>query len=245
MKFNTNSNTYTIVYAAITVVIVAFLLAFVSSALKERSEANERIDTKRQILASLIDVSNIADADIESTYLQYIQADEIVNDKGDILKAGADKDKDGFAVSRKEIGADNLPFYVCQVDSQSLYVIPMVGKGLWGTIWGYVALKADGKTVHGTYFSHESETAGLGSLIKEAPFQKQFEGKTAFDETGTAVLRVVKSGQVKDPQTQCDGISGATLTSNGVDQMIQDYLNLYKARLAKSTASTFEDTENE
>ena len=121
----------------------------------------------------------------------------------------------------------------------------MVGKGLWGTIWGYVALKADGKTVHGTYFSHESETAGLGSLIKEAPFQKQFEGKTAYDETGTAVLRVVKSGQVKDPQTQCDGISGATLTSNGVDQMIQDYLNLYKARLAKSTASTFEDTENE
>ena len=227
MKLNTNSNTYTVIYASVVVVIVAFLLAFISSALKAPSEANERIDKKKQILASL-NIRNLDNSQVEKTYAEVIKADLIVNDKGGIVSEGQEKDQAGFTVNRKDMNNENLPVFVCQVDSQTKYVLPLVGKGLWGTIWGYLALNADGKTVYGAYFSHESETAGLGALITEEKFQKEFEGKTVTDNEGNLVIDVVKFGQVKDNNTQCDGISGATLTTNGVRDMVREYLGKYK-----------------
>lgn len=230
MKLNTNSNTYTVIYASVVVVIVAFLLAFISSALKAPSEANERIDKKKQILASL-NIRNLDNNQVEKTYAEVVQADLIVNDKGEIISEGREKDRAGFTVNRKDMNNENLPVFVCQVDSQTKYVLPLVGKGLWGTIWGYLALNADGKTVYGAYFSHESETAGLGALITEEKFQKEFEGKTVTDDKGDLVIDVVKFGQVKDNSTQCDGISGATLTTNGVRDMVREYLGKYQAFL--------------
>lgn len=230
MKLNTNSNTYTVIYASVVVVIVAFLLAFISSALKAPSEANERIDKKKQILASL-NIRNLDNSQVEKTYAEVVKADLIVNDKGEIISEGQEKDQAGFTVSRKDMNSESLPVFVCQVDSQTKYVLPLVGKGLWGTIWGYLALNADGKTVYGAYFSHESETAGLGALITEEKFQKEFEGKTVTDDQGNLVIDVVKFGQVKDNSTQCDGISGATLTTNGVRDMVREYLGKYQAFL--------------
>lgn len=230
MKLNTNSNTYTVIYASVVVVIVAFLLAFISSALKAPSEANERIDKKKQILASL-NIRNMDNSQVEKTYAEVVKADLIVNDKGEIISEGQEKDQAGFTVSRKDMNSESLPVFVCQVDSQTKYVLPLVGKGLWGTIWGYLALNADGKTVYGAYFSHESETAGLGALITEEKFQKEFEGKTVTDDQGNLVIDVVKFGQVKDNSTQCDGISGATLTTNGVRDMVREYLGKYQAFL--------------
>lgn len=230
MKLNTNSNTYTVIYASVVVVIVAFLLAFISSALKAPSEANERIDKKKQILASL-NIRNLDNSQVEKKYAEVVKADLIVNDKGEIISEGQEKDQAGFTVSRKDMNSENLPVFVCQVDSQTKYVLPLVGKGLWGTIWGYLALNADGKTVYGAYFSHESETAGLGALITEEKFQKEFEGKTVTDDQGNLVIDVVKFGQVKDNSTQCDGISGATLTTNGVRDMVREYLGKYQAFL--------------
>ena len=230
MKLNTNSNTYTVIYASVVVVIVAFLLAFISSALKAPSEANERIDKKKQILASL-NIRNLDNSQVEKSYAEVIKADLIVNDKGGIVSEGQEKDQAGFTVNRKDMNNENLPVFVCQVDSQTKYVLPLVGKGLWGTIWGYLALNADGKTVYGAYFSHESETAGLGALITEEKFQKEFEGKTVTDNEGNLVIDVVKFGQVKDNNTQCDGISGATLTTNGVRDMVREYLGKYQAFL--------------
>lgn len=230
MKLNTNSNTYTVIYASVVVVIVAFLLAFISSALKAPSEANERIDKKKQILASL-NIRNLDNSQVEKKYAEVVKADLIVNDKGEIISEGQEKDQAGFTVSRKDMNSESLPVFVCQVDSQTKYVLPLVGKGLWGTIWGYLALNADGKTVYGAYFSHESETAGLGALITEEKFQKEFEGKTVTDDQGNLVIDVVKFGQVKDNSTQCDGISGATLTTNGVRDMVREYLGKYQAFL--------------
>lgn len=230
MKFNTNSNTYTVVYASAVVIIVAFLLASISSILKAPSEANERIDKKKQILASL-NIRGLDNADVESKYAEVVTADLIVNAQGTTLQAGTGKDKDGFTLSRKDIKPDQLPVYVCQVDSQVKYVLPLVGKGLWGGIWGYLALNDDARTVYGAYFSHESETAGLGAIISEESFQQQFCGKNAYDEQGNVVLEVVKFGQVKDESSQCDGISGATLTCNGVAHMLRDYLKAYQPYL--------------
>lgn len=226
MKLNTNSNTYTIVYACGVVIVVAFLLAFVSSALKAPSEANERIDQQKQILASL----NLRPdkAEVEKQYAEVVVADPIIDTLGNIVR-----EQGGFAVKRKDIGKPDLPVYICKVGGETKYVIPLVGKGLWGTIWGYLALNADCETVFGAYFSHESETAGLGALIAEEKFQSEFKGKKIHDTEGN-YLSVVKFGAKQEhPEAQCDGISGATLTTNGVNAMISDYLKLYKNYLNK------------
>ncbi|MBR1594623.1 MAG: NADH:ubiquinone reductase (Na(+)-transporting) subunit C [Alloprevotella sp.] len=231
MKINTNSNTYTILYAAGVVVVVAFLLAFAYAALKERSDANERIDKKQQILAAL-NIRGLDKADVETKYKEVVLQDMIVDAEGNVVNEGTEQDKAGFAVDRKDFSGKCLPLYVCNVDGQKKYVLPMVGKGLWGGIWGFVALDEDAQTVFGSYFSHESETAGLGALIKDQPFQDRFAGKKAYAD-GAPALTVVKSGAVKDAATEVDGITGATLTSNGVRDMIKEYLELYKAFLSK------------
>ena len=232
MKLNTNSNTYTMLYATGVVVIVAFLLAFAYAALKDRSDANERIDKKQQILAAL-NIRNLDKSDVEAKYKEVVMQDKVVDAQGNVKDEGADKDKAGFTIDRKDIGADNLPIYICEVDGKKKFVLPMVGKGLWGGIWGFVALDDDGQTVFGSYFSHESETAGLGSLIKERKFQDAFVGKQAYSADGNAALKVVKSGAVQDAEHEVDGITGATLTSNGVRDMITEYLSLYKTYLSK------------
>lgn len=232
MKLNTNSNTYTMLYATGVVVIVAFLLAFAYAALKDRSDANERIDKKQQILAAL-NIRNLDKSDVEAKYKEVVMQDKVVDAQGNVKDEGADKDKAGFTIDRKDIGADNLPIYICEVDGKKKFVLPMVGKGLWGGIWGFVALDDDGQTVFGSYFSHESETAGLGSLIKEQKFQDAFVGKQAYSADGNAALKVVKSGAVQDAEHEVDGITGATLTSNGVRDMITEYLSLCKTYLSK------------
>lgn len=232
MKLNTNSNTYTILYATGVVVVVAFLLAFAYAALKERSDANERIDKKKQILAAL-NIRNIDKSDIEERYKQVVLQDLIVTAKGDVKDEGKEQDKAGFAVDRKDMNAENLPLYICMVDGQKKYVLPMAGKGLWGGIWGFIALDEDGQTVFGAYFDHESETAGLGALIKDQPFQNEFSGKQAYTADGKPALSVVKSGAAKDAKHEVDGITGATLTSNGVRDMITEYLGLYMNYISK------------
>ncbi|MBR1889798.1 MAG: NADH:ubiquinone reductase (Na(+)-transporting) subunit C [Alloprevotella sp.] len=229
MKLNTESNVYTIVYVTIVVIIVAFLLAFTYAGLKERSDINEQINKKQQILASL-NQRNIAKESVDSIYKSIVKADLIVNQAGEIIKEGKNQDQDGFEIARKDYSKDCLPIYQCEIEGQKKYVLPMVGKGLWGSIWGYISLNEDGKTIYGAYFAHESETAGLGALINEQKFQKQFENQTLIDTDGT-ILEVVKSGQAGGSPIKCDGITGATLTSNGVNQMIQTYVKFFQAYL--------------
>lgn len=226
MKLNTNSNTYTILYACGVVIVVAFLLAFVSSALKEPSEANERIDKKKQILAAL----NIEpSANVEAQYEEVVKQAVIVDTTGNIVKM-----EGGFEVAQKDITPTNLPVYICQVGKDKKYVLPLVGKGLWGTIWGYLAVNDDCHTIYGVYFSHASETAGLGAIIKEKSFQEQFKGKVVRDTTTNRYLTVTKYGKAdKDSPVECDGISGATLTCDGVTAMLHSYLQMYNNYLTK------------
>ncbi len=198
-KMNTNSNAYTIIYASVMVIIVAFLLAFVASSLKPIQDKNVALDTKKQVLASL----NIRDcADVESTYAEVLgnqdQNEEILN---------------------------------ANVNGEEKLVIKVKGAGLWGPIWGWISVNKDGETVYGTYFNHEGETAGLGARITEQWFQDGFQGKKIF-ENGDVALGVYKSGKapaglsVEDHVV--DAITGATLTSNGVNDMIQQGLSSKK-----------------
>ena len=200
MKLNTNSNAYIIIYSAILVVIVAFLLAFVYQALKPMQDANVALDVKKQILYSL-NIRGLDGSEAEAKYAVVVKEE---------------KDLDGQKI------------YECQIDGQNIRVASLKGMGLWGGISGYVAIDKEGK-VFGAYFNHESETAGLGAEIKDSQaWQEKFIGKQIWDEAGNVVLSIVK--KVEDPATQVDVVTGATLTSNGVDAMLKDGLKNVKPK---------------
>ena len=194
MKLNTNSNSYIIIYSAILVVVVAFLLAFIFQALKPMQDANVALDVKKQILYSL-NIRNLDGAEAEAKYAEVVKEE---------------KEKDG------------QKYYLCEIDGEDILVVSMKGMGLWGGISGYVSIHGDETpTVYGAYFNHESETAGLGAEIKDSQaWQEKFIGKKVFvDGTQDVAISIVK--KVEDPTTQVDCVTGATLTSNGVNDMIK------------------------
>ena len=203
MKLNTNSNSYIIIYSAIMVVIVAFLLAFVYKALKPMQYRNVELDRKIQVLYSL-NIRNLDGAEAEAKYK------EIIEEESDFM------------------GNELL---IAEIDGETLMVYGMKGMGLWGGISGYMSVRLDpekgGFSVYGAYFNHESETAGLGAEIKDSQeWQEKFIGKRIFDEDCKhVVLSVVK--KVEDPECQVDCVTGATLTSNGVDDMIKKTFGLW------------------
>ena len=215
-KINTNSNVYTIVYATVLVIIVAFLLALANSALKPRQDANVALSQKKQILAS-INERNLGDKQSEETY--------------------------NALISDAQVG--DLTFYIAKKDGKELYILPVRGAGLWGAIWGYVALNDDRNTIFGTYFDHESETPGLGGEIKTEKFQNQFIGKHILDANGQFVgIGIMKAGQTADGMEQVDAISGATITSKGVETMIQTSVQQFaEAGFFAEKAACAEQTE--
>ena len=203
MKLNTNSNAYIIIYSAIMVVIVAFLLAFVYKALKPMQDRNVELDRKIQVLYSL-NIRNLDGAEAEAKYK------EVIEEESDFL-------------------GNELLF--AEIDGETIMVYGMKGMGLWGGISGYMSIRLDpekgGFSVYGAYFNHESETAGLGAEIKDSQeWQEKFIGKRIFDdECKHVVLSVVK--KVENPECQVDCVTGATLTSNGVDDMIKKTFGLW------------------
>ena len=163
MKLNTNSNTYIIIYSTILVLIVAFLLAFVSSSLKEKQDANVALDTEKQILNSL-NLRGLSDEEAHATYEKIVKFDEAQKVYVCTLENGDVK-----------------------------YVIPLKGQGMWGGISCFLAIDSDKNTVYGAYFNHESETAGLGAEIKDnADWQAKFQGKKIFAAEGDAIALSVE-----------------------------------------------------
>ena len=202
MKLNTNSNSYIIVYSAVLVVIVAFLLAFVYQALKPRQDANVELDIKKQILYSL-NIRGLDGQEAEAKYADVVKSEE---------KTG-----------------DQL-YYACEIDGQKKYVFPLKGMGLWGGISAFVAVDDDLNTIYGAYFNHESETAGLGAEIKDSQaWQEKFQGKKIFSDDGNLAIGVVK--KVENPASEVDCVTGATLTSNGVSDMLREGLKFYITNL--------------
>ena len=202
MKLNTNSNSYIIVYSAVLVVIVAFLLAFVYQALKPRQDANVELDIKKQILYSL-NIRGLDGQEAEAKYADVVKSEE---------KTG-----------------DQL-YYACEINGQKKYVFPLKGMGLWGGISAFVAVNDDLNTIYGAYFNHESETAGLGAEIKDSQaWQEKFQGKKIFSDDGNLAIGVVK--KVENPASEVDCVTGATLTSNGVSDMLREGLKSYITNL--------------
>ena len=217
---NTNSNSYTIIYASVMVVIVAFLLAFVNSSLRDLQGKNVELDTKKQILSSL-GIREVQDAEAE--FAKVVKADMVVAEDGSLTEYDG-KFVTAYEKEFKENGRAHV--FVCELDGQTKYVVPVYGAGLWGAIWGYVSLNEDKNTVYGTYFSHASETPGLGAEIATEHFQDEFKNKQVMEGESIA-LSVVKNGKVENPDFQVDGISGGTITSNGVDAMLKGCMAHY------------------
>ena len=224
---DTNSDLYAVLYSAVVVVIVAFLLAGVSSALKPMQDANVELDKKKQILASLNE-RNLADA--AATYDALIVADPIVDAQGNVVAENG-----GFEVANDAVSEDNLPLYIAEIDGATKYILPMTGNGLWGGIWGYLALNDDCNTIYGVYFSHASETPGLGAEIAGDKFQGRFPGKKVYGENGEVGLSVLKKSA--DAEFHVDAVSGATITCNGVDAMLKLKLSPYYKYLNSLTKS--------
>lgn len=220
---DTSGNVYTVCYAAVMVIIVAFLLAFVSSSLSGIQNANVENDTKGQILTAL--GYDKATVNVGEVYEQNVK-DSLWDKETMQMKPyeGKFKTSYGGAIKSGELHV----FTATAADGSKAYVIPVTGRGLWGGLWGYIAIDQNKQTVLGTYFYHEGETAGLGALIGDRPFQEQFIGKPIFAEGVDGIaLTVVKNGTPKKGEYEIDGVTGATLTSNGVAGMIQDGLGAY------------------
>ncbi|MBW4864487.1 NADH:ubiquinone reductase (Na(+)-transporting) subunit C [Prevotella salivae] len=224
----TNSNSYTIIYSVIIVVIVAFLLAFVSQALKPMQDANVALDKKKQILNSL-NIRDLNDAQADAKYKEVVVADRVIDEKGKVLLPGTTGGENaGFKLESKDYKEGKLALYICRVNGETKYVIPVYGMGLWGPISGYIALNGDKSTVYGVYFNHESETAGLGAEIKDnKAWQEKFQGKKLFKNGDDKAIALSVEKKVEDPTTQVDAVTGATLTSNGVRDMLHEALGKY------------------
>jgi len=223
------SNTYIFVFSTVMVILVAALLSSAAMLLQPLQQKNIEIEQKRNILASITIESTTTDA--ESLYDQYITESFVVDSKGEVREG-----IDAFAVNmtdevRKSEEEKNLPIFVGLLDGDKKeYVIPLRGAGLWGPIYGYVALNDDFTTIFGTNFGHDGETPGLGSEITTSWFQERFNGKKIFSEDGVFIsIDIVKGKSDPSSLNQVDGITGSTLTTNGLEKMLKDCLKSYEA----------------
>ena len=218
-----NSNWYIILYSTVMVVIVATLLAFTALSLQKRQNENVLNEKKNAILKSLGEVD--ANGAVTKNYEEFITAYAVDENGQTIADVTPEQALDMLFYLKDAFAANKYPVFR---SADGRYVLPVIGQGLWDVIWGYVALNADKNSVYGVYFSHASETPGLGAEIASKPFFEKFPDKKVLDAAGSSVaLGVMKNGKVEDPSSQVDGISGGTITSNGVDQMLKKCLSAY------------------
>lgn len=232
---NKQSNTYTIIYIIVLVVLTGTALAYTAMSLKPRQQANADADKMKQILASVHVTANAAD--VAELYDKYITESFVVDAAGKQLDGVDAFDVDVDAQSKQPYADRELPVYVARLDDGTTkYVLPLYGSGLWGPIWGYVAVDADGSTLYGAYFSHASETPGLGAEIAKPEFQDRFDGKRLFVDGNFKPVEVVKNGLAPaDSPDVVDGVSGGTITSKGVSAMLDNCITPYKAFLETLT----------
>jgi NADH:ubiquinone oxidoreductase, Na(+)-translocating, C subunit len=219
----TNSNSYTIIYSIVLVLIVAFMLAFVFQALKPAQDANVQLDQQKQILFALNQDRDMTDQKARELWKEMIIADDIIDADGKLVEAGKQGGTEaGFKLNSKDAKEGRLALFRCKVDGETKYVIPIYGNGLWGPINCFIAINGDKTTVFGIYFNHESETAGLGAEIKDnASWQAKFKGKHLFAGNQRQKISLSVLKKITDNNTQVDAVTGATLTSNGVTEMFQ------------------------
>ena len=235
MKFNTNSNTYIIIYSVVMVVVVAVLLSVAALGLKPRQEANMLNEKKTQIVKALgEDPATVAyDSVITKAVILDASGAVVSEDVNEVFAALNDL-KGSFAANR-------FPLFV----ATSGVVAPLYGAGLWGPIWGYIALDADMNTVKGIVLDHSGETPGLGAEITTPKHQSMYPGKTIYEGDAIVGVTLKKGGADKSNPHEVDAITGGTKTSDGVTAMISDCLNYYKPYFDAARAAAAATVEAE
>ncbi|MBC8769696.1 Na(+)-translocating NADH-quinone reductase subunit C [Arenibacter sp. BSSL-BM3] len=243
MAVNTDKNSYTVIFAAIMVVIVGSLLAFFASSLSEKIKENERLEKQQNILYAMGvnenedegSVNFVSTDKVAGEFQKYIveqlviEGDQITkNDQAYLIDLKKQETEAKAGKTRK------LPLFIGEKDGAKYYIIPMRGKGLWDAIWGFVALD-DNLVVQGAYFDHKGETPGLGANIKQRYFMDDFTGESILKGTEYAGIAVAKgnndpTNEIKD-DNEVDALAGATITGDGVSAMIRQSVNLYKTYL--------------
>ena len=222
MDVNKNSTTFG--FTVIMVIIVAALLSTAAIELKPFQDRNVELEKKQNILSS---VGVTIDRDgAEKIYDTYIKSELVLNVKGEEVEGSA-FDVDLGIEMKKNASAQLLPLFISNVEGVTRYIIPLRGKGLWGPIWGFISLEEDLNSVFGAVFDHSSETPGLGAEINRASFEDPFKGKTIFEGEMFTSIKVIKGGAQDSDMHGVDGISGGTITSDGVSDMLDERLRMY------------------
>lgn len=234
---NTNGNVYTVIYSTIIVVVVAAVLAFAALSLKPMQDANVKAETLSQMMmaagvVSSEDLASMSNNDILAKYSQTVVEAFTVNLDGKVVSSLNTAIEDIQLIDNlkpQNIGIKNgtdvtLPVYKF---NNGLTVVAIYGAGLWGPIWGYIALEADLKTIAGVYFDHASETPGLGSKIKDEPsFAASFVGKS-FEFGTSELFAIVKGGAPAGATNKVDAITGATMTCKGLTSALNVWIEAY------------------
>ena len=227
---NKDSNFYTFLFSLLMVLVVASSLALTSESLKEKQNENV-VKEKMQNIISTIGVKSDRDQ-AQGLYKKYIKSELALLRDGTV-----DVNKDAFLIDlsteiKKDTNQQRYPLFIAEMDEKKYFIIPLRGSGLWDAIWGYVALEDDMSTIKGIVFDHKGETAGLGAEITQQWFQDRFVGEKIFNSSSKLVgINVSKSNN--DPKNldkndhEVDAISGATITGDGVSDMIIERLNHY------------------
>ncbi|HEC42001.1 MAG TPA: NADH:ubiquinone reductase (Na(+)-transporting) subunit C [Bacteroides sp.] len=229
------SNTYIFIFATVMVIIVATLLTFVAETLRPYQEKNVEVEKKLDILRSVGLAAEVGEVDSKSLYVEKEYAENITKSLVINMDGEINEDVDAFTVNLKvelaKAPEDRmLPIFIYTApDGQDVVIIPLQGKGLWGPIWGYVSFEQDMNTIFGAIFAHAKETPGLGAEISEDFFHEQFSGKKIFDEGEKFTsIKVLKGGTSPDDPHAVDAISGGTITSVALEEMLYDCLGNYE-----------------
>ena len=230
-KFNTNSNTYIITYSVVMVVVVAVLLSVASLSLQSRQYENMLNEKKDQIVKAL------GENPAETPYDSIIAEAVVFDAEGNVLTNDA---AEVFEVMKDLKGAFEQGKYPA-VKAATGVVVPLYGAGLWGPIWGYIALDGDMNTVKGIVLDHAGETPGLGAEITTPKHQAMYPGKTIYEGDAIVGVTLKKGGADKSNAHEVDAITGGTKTSDGVTAMISDCLNYYKPYFDAVRAAAVEE----
>jgi Na+-transporting NADH:ubiquinone oxidoreductase subunit C len=236
-----HKNSYVFIFAASVTIICSILLASAANLLKPRQQENEQLDVRKNILSSagLISVDKeYTRNEIQSMYEENIKS-MVIN-----LQGEEQPDKSAYDLDPKE-DVDLLPVFFSKENGEiSSYIVPISGKGLWSTIYGYLALEPDLNTVKGITFYKHGETPGLGGEIEKEWFKSNFVGKRIFSPEGELISITVVKGKVADliPEDESyhyvDGISGSTLTGKGLNQFLKEDLTRYEPFFNKTRSKT-------
>ena len=245
MAINKDSNGYTFGFAVALVVVVGSILAILAVQLKPLQDKNAEVKKKLDILSAMMDTESkgITRKNAEEEFKKYIDLDKavILDSKGGVIEGMFDVDgkiiegeafdidiKKEFKDKKRKKEFRNFPLFVGELKGESVYIIPIIGNGLWGPIWGFICIDSDMNTIKGASFGHKGETPGLGAEITQKFFINGWVGEKIADKDGVfKPFKMVKDQSGATEESKVDGITGGTITSKGVEEMANRCLEGY------------------